>query len=99
MMKNERLLKIISSTHTSEKTTTGTDKRNEITLCVIDDAQKTEIKDAVELLFSVKVKSVRIVNVKKKKRMFKGYEGYKKAWKKAYVTLHADQKIDSLMTQ
>lgn len=98
-MKHERLLKVILSPHISEKAHIGAEKRNEYTFYVIQDATKPEILDAVEYVFSVKVKSVRIVNVKEKKRMFRGFEGTKKAWKKAYVTLQSGQKIEPLTAQ
>lgn len=93
-MNQERLLKIILSQHISEKATIATEKRNEYVFQVIDSATKPEIKDAVEFLFNAKVKAVRIVNVRPKPRTFRGIEGFKKAWKKAYVTLQADQKLD-----
>ena len=74
-MNQERLLKIILSPHISEKSTIGTEKRNEYVFQVIENATKPEVKDAVEHLFNTKVKSVRIVNVKAKKKMFRGLEG------------------------
>ncbi len=94
-MKNqERLLKLILSPHISEKATIGAEKNNEYVFHVIQNATKPEIKDAVEALFNAKVKAVRIVNVIAKKKQFRGMEGNRKAWKKAYVSLQADQKID-----
>lgn len=94
-MKNqERLLKIILSPHVSEKATINSEKNNEFVFHVIENATKPEIKDAVESLFNAKVKAVRIVNVIAKKKQFRGMEGTRKGWKKAYVSLQADQKID-----
>jgi len=98
-MNQERLLKVILSPHISEKATIGVDKRNEYVFQVIKDATKPEIKDAVEHLFNAKVKTVRIVNVIPKKKMFKGVAGTRKGWKKAYVTLQADQKLDIMGAQ
>ena len=98
-MNQERLLKVIMSPHVSEKATIGMEKRNEYTFHVIDDASKSEVKDAIEFLFNAKVKTVRIVNVRTKTKMFKGIEGKRKAWKKAYVTLQADQKLDIIGAQ
>jgi len=57
------------------------------------DANKKEVKEAVEKIFSVKVKKVRIVNVKPKKRMRGRIIGKKKGYKKAIVTLK-EGKID-----
>jgi large subunit ribosomal protein L23 len=98
-MNQERLLKLILSPHISEKSTIGIEKRNEYVFQVLDSANKSEIKDAIEVLFNTKVKSVRIVNVRPKKRLFRGIEGVKKGWKKAYVTLQADQKLDIMGAQ
>ena len=98
-MNQERLLKIIIGPHVSEKTSIATEKRNEYVFQVANDATKPEVKDAIESLFNTKVKSVRIVNVKPKLRMFRGLEGHKKGWKKAYVTLQSDQKLDMIGAQ
>lgn len=99
MMNQERLLKIILSPHVSEKTSIGAEKNNEYTFHVLESATKPEVKDAVEMLFNTKVKTVHIVNVIAKKKLFKGQEGKRKGWKKAYVTLQADQKIDLMGAQ
>ena len=57
------------------------------------DANKVEIKKAVEEIFGVKVASVNTLNVPAKaKRMGAGRPGTTRAWKKAYVTLTADSK-------
>jgi large subunit ribosomal protein L23 len=98
-MKQERLLKVILSPHISEKATIRAEKNNEYVFQIASDATKPEVKDAVEALFLAKVKSVRIVNVKPKCKIFKGTEGKRKAWKKAYVALQADQKIDFIGAQ
>jgi large subunit ribosomal protein L23 len=93
-MNQERLLKVILSPHVSEKAAIGTEKNNQYVFRVLKSASKPEIKDAIEFLFNVKVKSVRIVNVRAKTKMFRGVEGKRSGWKKAYVSLQADQKID-----
>lgn len=98
-MNQERLLKVILSPHISEKATIGVEKRNEYVFEVVSCATKPEVKDAVEHLFNTKVKTVRIVNVRSKKKLFRGMEGARKAWKKAYVTLQADQKLDIMGAQ
>lgn len=98
-MNQERFLKIILSPHISEKATIAADKRNEYVFEVGENATKPEIKDAIEFLFNTKVKAVRIVNVRPKKKMFKNIEGKRKGWKKAYVTLYADQKLDIMGAQ
>lgn len=98
-MSEQRLLSIILSPHLSEKTTIGTEKNNEYAFEVVRNASKAEIKDAIEYLFKTKVKAVRVVNVRPKKKMFKGMEGKRSGWKKAYVTLQADQKLDVMGAQ
>lgn len=99
-MKQERLLKIILAPHVSEKATNASEKGNQLFVFkVIADATKHEIKDSVESLFNTKVKSVHIVNVISKAKTFRGTEGKRKGWKKAYVTLQADQKLDIIGAQ
>lgn len=98
-MNQERLLNIILAPHVSEKSTIAAEKRNEYVFKVIGTATKPEVKDAVEFLFNTKVKSVHIVNVRSKTKMFRGLEGKKKGWKKAYVTLQADQKLETVGAQ
>ena len=57
------------------------------------DANKVEIKKAVEEIFGVKVAKVNTINVSgKAKRMGAGRPGTTRSWKKAYVQLTADSK-------
>tara|TARA_R110000868_G_C10919218_1_gene765532 strand:- start:389 stop:685 length:297 start_codon:yes stop_codon:yes gene_type:complete len=93
-MNQERLLKVILSPHVSEKATIGLEKNNEYVFQVINCATKPEVKDAIEFIFNTKVKSVRIMNVMTKKKTFRSVQGTRQGWKKAYVTLQADQKIE-----
>lgn len=53
---------------------------------------KVEIAKAVETVFGVKVAKVNTVNVRGRLRRQGRFEGYTKAWKKAYVTLTEDSK-------
>ena len=59
---------------------------------VARDAEKTEIKRAVEEIFGVKVKSVNTMNVRGKNKRMGVHEGKTPAWKKAMITLTADSK-------
>jgi len=59
---------------------------------VAKDANKYEIKDAVEKLFKVKVDKVNTINVRGQVRRMGRYEGTTSSWKKAVVTLKADSK-------
>jgi large subunit ribosomal protein L23 len=70
-------------------------KENERTLCfeVDQNASKTEIQEAVEQLFKVKVQHVRTMVVPGKMRRRGKYSGYRSDWKKAYVTLREGEKM------
>lgn len=98
-MNQERLLKVVLAPHISEKASRNSEKHNEYAFRVVNDANKLEVKCAIEHLFSTKVKEVRIVNVRPKNKQFKQMPGKKKGWKKAYVTLQSDQKLDIMGAQ
>ena len=70
-------------------------KEAENTLCfeVTPEANKTEIKQAVQKLFKVKVDDVRTVNNVGKLRRRGRFAGYRSDWKKAYVRLKPGQKV------
>lgn len=55
-------------------------------------ANKTEIKQAVESIFKVKVSNVNTMRVPAKPKRYGRYSGYTTEWKKAIVTLTADSK-------
>ncbi len=56
-------------------------------------ATKTEVKQAVETLFKVKVEAVRTANFAGKERKRGRFSGYRSDWKKAYVRLKTGQKM------
>lgn len=93
-MNQERLLKVLLSPHVTSKAHEAADRTSYIVFKVATDATKIEIKQAVELLFEVKVKTVRTVNVKGKARRFGRIEGKTKDWKKAYVRLQEGHDIN-----
>ena len=68
------------------------------TFRVAENANKLQIKAAIEQLFSVEVVSVNVLNAKAKEktrgRGQRGLKGWTKPWKKAVVTLAAGQKIE-----
>ena len=70
-------------------------KENERTLCfeVARDANKTQVRQAVEKLFKVKVEDVRTSNFEGKLRRRGKFSGYRPDWKKAYVKIAAGQKV------
>ncbi|WP_126424793.1 50S ribosomal protein L23 [Brevibacillus marinus] len=55
-------------------------------------ANKTEIKQAVEKVFGVKVKAVNTMRVPAKPKRYGRYSGYTSEWKKAIVQLTPDSK-------
>lgn len=61
---------------------------------VAKDANKIEIKDAVQRLFNVKVKDVRTVIVRGKWKRIGKFEGRRPHWKKAIVTLQPGDSIE-----
>ena len=92
-MSMTRLLNIIQSPHVTEKTSRVGGIYKNYAFKVLPDANKFEIRHAVERLFAVKVRAVRISWVKGKKRSGRT-PGATKDWKKAYVVLEQDQEID-----
>ena len=56
-------------------------------------ATKTEVKQAVELLFKVKVAGVRTSNLAGKERRRGKFSGFRPDWKKAYVRLKSGEKM------
>lgn len=95
-MNTDRLHNIILGPVVSEKSTRAAEKRNQAVFKVAKGAQKIEIKQAVEQLFSVKVTDVQTLNMKGKKKRFGQSLGKRSDWKKAYVTLAEGQEIDFL---
>jgi large subunit ribosomal protein L23 len=93
-MNEERLTKIILAPVVSEKSTLVGEKHNQVVLKVLLDADKKEIKQAVELLFEVKVAAVRTARLKGKRKKFRGSSGRRSDWKKAYVALQPGHEID-----
>ncbi|HYA21373.1 MAG TPA: 50S ribosomal protein L23 [Burkholderiales bacterium] len=95
----ERLMRIILAPQVSEKSTRLGDKHGQVVLRVATDATKTEIKAAVELLFSpkdkkIEVLSVQVANMRGKDKRFGSYVGRRKNWKKAYVCLKPGHDIN-----
>lgn len=70
-------------------------KEAERTLCfeVAPDANKIEIKKAIEKLFKVKVEEVRTCGQSGKLRRRGRFSGYRSDWKKAYVKLKSGEKM------
>lgn len=78
----------------TEKGTHQSTRYNAYTFQVNKVATKTQIKNAVEELFHVRVVDVRTMLVHGKKRRWRQKEGRMPDWKKAVVTLHTEDKIE-----
>ena len=85
---------IIKAPIITEKSADLAQNHNTITFSVDVKANKTQIKQAVEKIFNVKVESVNTVNVKPKKKRVGRYYGLTNRTKKAIVTLKDGQTID-----
>ena len=84
---------VILSPVITEKAT-ALSEHNKVVFRVRGDATKPQIKEAVEKLFDVKVKSVNTLVTKGKVKLFRGVRGQRSDVKKAVVTLEEGQTID-----
>ena len=91
---NERTLEVIRSPLVSEKAT-FVSQFNYYVFKVYNDSSKLEIKQAVQNLFKVEVKSVNTLIQKGKQKRFRGKIGKRSAIKKAFVKLADGQTIDT----
>ncbi len=92
----ERLMTVIRGPHLSEKAHMASES-NQVVFKVRTDANKAEIKQAVELLFEVEVADVKVVNVKGKNKRFGMTRGRRSDWKKAYVRLAEGSSVEELL--
>ena len=69
-------------------------EENKIIFAVKMEADKAQIKTAVENLFKVDVTKVNTITMKGKTKRFRGHLGKRKDWKKAIVTLKDGQSVD-----
>ena len=93
-MNQERIMKVLLAPIISEKSTAIAERNNQVAFRVVPDATKPEIKAAVELMFKVKVDSVRVLNAKGKVKRFGRTEGRRRNVRKAYVCLAQGQEIN-----
>ena len=83
----------------SEKSAVMVDEQNQYVFEVADDANKIQIKEAVEVIFEVEVIKVNTMIVPAKRgRRGRNWYLRSKQWKKAIVTLAEDQKIELFNT-
>lgn len=67
-------------------------EENKYCFVVAKNANKIEIKNAVEEIFGVRVKAVNTMNIKRKPKRLGVHRGYRPGWKKAIVTLQEGSK-------
>ena len=94
--RQERLMTVIHGPHLSEKAHIASEN-NQVVLKVRKDATKSEIRQAVELLFDVGVDDVTVVNVKGKNKRFGRTLGRRPDWKKAYVRLAEGSSLENIL--
>jgi large subunit ribosomal protein L23 len=93
-MNQERIFKVLVGPHVSEKASLVADQSNQYVFKVARDANKREVKAAVQKLFNVQVEDVRVANCRGKTRRTRYGVGRQSDWKKAYVRLAQGQEID-----
>lgn len=93
-MNQERILSVLLAPHVSEKAATMAEASEQYVFKVVPSATKAEVKAAVETLFTVKVASVNMINIKGKRKVFKGRKGVRNGVRKAIVRLVPGQEID-----
>ncbi|MDR1087237.1 MAG: 50S ribosomal protein L23 [Endomicrobium sp.] len=84
---------IIKNPIVTEKAAVLKEKHNKYTFVVDKDANKFQIKQAVESLFNVRVESVHTSNYLGKSKRMGMHVGHKSDWKKAIVKLGEGQEI------
>ena len=78
----------------TEKTTRRREVKNEVAFKVAKNANKIEIRNAVEELFDVSVRTVRTIAMHGKVKRLGRFEGKRASWKKAIVTLREGDTIE-----
>ena len=90
----DKAYEIIKRPVTTEKST-NLQQFNQYTFVVSKNSNSSEIKNAIEMIFKVKVNKVNTSILRGKGKTFKGQYGFRKDSKKAIVTLDEGNTIDS----
>lgn len=98
-IRHDQLRSILISPHVSEKSTMLSQNSGQIAFRVRTDANKKQIKKAVEEMFKVKVSSVKTISVKGKSKRMGMRQSRTKDWKKAYIKLEEGQNLDFMNTE
>jgi len=94
IISSERAFSIIKKPLSTEKST-NLNQFNQYSFVVSKNSKSSEIKEAIQKIFKVKVIKVNTSIMRGKMKSFKGTLGYKKDFKKAIVTLAEGNSIDS----
>ncbi len=78
----------------TEKITELQESANRVAFVVKNDVNRIEIRQAVEAVLKVKVKSVNVMKVMGKKKRQGRFLGKRPDWKKAIITLHEGEKVE-----
>ncbi|HLC42208.1 MAG TPA: 50S ribosomal protein L23 [Methylomirabilota bacterium] len=78
----------------TEKSTILKENQNQVLFQVAPDANKVEIRRAIETIFNVKVRDVRTIVMEGKLKRMGKHEGRRPGWKKAIISLQPGHKID-----
>ena len=87
-------MNVLLGPHVSEKAARIGEKYRQVVFRVRHDADKQQVRRAVEKMFEVKVADVQIVNVRGKQKRFGNKVGVRSSWKKAYVRLAPGSEIN-----
>jgi large subunit ribosomal protein L23 len=88
------LYEVLKRPITTEKSNRLKDEQRKYAFEVDMRANKFQIKEAVETAFKVNVVSVNVMRMSRKRRHYGRFVSYKPLWKRAVVTVRADQRID-----
>lgn len=91
--RDSRLYQIVRKPIVTEKAVSFS-KGNKYIFRVSSKTNKTEVRKAIEKLYEVKVKDIRMINTIGKKRLVGRFEGFKPGFKKAIITLKEGYKIE-----
>jgi large subunit ribosomal protein L23 len=95
VMNEQKIMKVLLEPKVTEKSSMIGELNNQYVFKVTRNATKPEIKKAVELMFDgAEVESVKVANVKGKRKIFKRMPGQRANWKKAYIRLKPGFNID-----
>jgi len=92
----DRCYHVVQKPHVTEKSSDDMAKRNAYHFRVPIDANKVEIRQAIERLFNVKVRAVNTLRATQKVRRRGFVPGQTPAWKKAMVVLQEGNSIEVL---